>query len=121
APESIKTPAEEHIEAPAAGVPQEFVERRPAILGAAYATVDVFDSRPASRLHIPAKLDRLVLGVLISRARARVDRGLHDRPAFTSRARLRNGRPYFNIEASSCTRDAHGVYVDYRTPVSLKL
>jgi hypothetical protein len=55
----------------------ELIERRPAVLRAADALIDVLDGSPAACCHVLPQLKQLVLGRLVVRAHARVDSDLH--------------------------------------------
>ena len=72
-PEAVEPPADEHIEPPPLGVPDQIIERRSALLRAADALIDVFAAdRPPPRLDVSPQLHQLVFAVLIRRAHTSV-------------------------------------------------
>ena len=69
---------DQHVELAAPGVLHELVERRPAVLRAADAVVDVLHGRvPAAGRDVAAELGELVLGLLVEGGHARVDGSSH--------------------------------------------
>jgi len=79
APESIKTPADQHVEPAAPGVSDEIIERRPPILRSRHALIDVLDRRPVARLHVASNLLQLILRLLLESRDAGVYGGPHER------------------------------------------
>ena len=75
--ETVQPPADENIEAPSTSGFEEFIERRTAVLGTRHASVNVFDGRPASALHIRPKLGELVLDMLVERRDTSIDGASH--------------------------------------------
>src|SRR5262249_40851456 len=73
----IEPPAHYGLYLTSSGVAEELVERRPAILRAANAVVNVLDCGPAARIDVPPQLEQLILGGLILRADTRVDGTSH--------------------------------------------
>src|SRR5262249_54553945 len=61
----IEPPAHYGLYLTSSGVADELVERRPAILRAANAVVNVLDCGPAARIDVPPQLEQLILGGLI--------------------------------------------------------
>jgi len=65
APEAVQSPAHQHVEPSPLRIPQQGIERRPAILRPADPGVDVFGGRPAARLTVAPEFRQLVLGRLL--------------------------------------------------------
>lgn len=74
ASESIQTPADQHVEASALGVPEQAIEGGSPVLRTTDARIDVFGAGPATSLAVTPKLQELVLARLIAGRDAGVDR-----------------------------------------------
>ena len=73
--EPIQSPCHQHVHSAPPSLSHEFVECRPAFLCPADGVVNVLSDGPALRLRVAAQLEHLVLGRLVSRADARIQRG----------------------------------------------
>src|SRR5262245_9567348 len=76
--EPIQTPADDDIKPSTSSVRQHLIEGWSPILRAAHATIDILRGGPGARLHIAPQFLNLVLGLLIERRDARVNRGPHE-------------------------------------------
>ena len=79
APQAVEPPADQHVDPSPSGIADQAVKRRPTVFGPADSVVDVLHRRiPAPRPHVPPQLGELVLGLLVERRDAGVDRRPHD-------------------------------------------
>jgi len=76
-PEAVEAPADDDIESASLDVTDQVVERRPTILGAADAAVDVLGGGPAPRLDKAPEFLELILRFLVERADVGVDGSAH--------------------------------------------
>ena len=74
-PQAVQPPHDDGIHFPPLGIRHEAVQGRSAVLGPADAVVNELLRRPASCLDVPPQLLELILGLLVQRRDARVDRG----------------------------------------------
>jgi hypothetical protein len=64
--EAIKTPHDEHIEAPSCSVAHQFVQSGPGVLRARDAIGIDFDDLPSAQLYVFTQLTELDFGILAS-------------------------------------------------------
>ena len=77
--QSIETPDDQDIEAPALGVRDKSIKGGSSVLGAGHALVDVLRGlRPAAGCDVASELGQLVLGLLVERRDPCVDGRAHD-------------------------------------------
>jgi len=72
-PQTIKPPADRHVESPPFGIGHQLVGGGPAVLRAAHAAVHVLACRPATSLDVPPEPGESVLGLLVEGRDADVD------------------------------------------------
>jgi hypothetical protein len=85
ASEPVQSPAHEHIKTSPLGVPDQIIEGRAALLGAAHPLIDILlRDGPTARLHVSSQLQKLVLTGLVRGADPRVDGGSHSSPSALS-------------------------------------
>ena len=78
-PQAVEPPADQHVDPSPSGIADQAVEGGAAILGPRDAVVDVLDGRiPAPRPDVPAEFNELILGLLVERRDAGLQRGPHD-------------------------------------------
>jgi hypothetical protein len=66
-PEAVETPDDQDVELPSLRRREHLVQSGSAVLAPRHTPVNIFDSRPPSRLGIPAQLLELVFNVLVER------------------------------------------------------
>src|SRR5437773_2508795 len=74
---TIEAPHNKHVEPPSSRVLQKRIQRRPSILRAADATINIVGGCPAACADVSAEFLKLVLRLLIERADAGVDGTTH--------------------------------------------
>ena len=75
AAEPVEPPADQDIDAPSLGVPNQLVQGRAVVQGTADALIEILAGLPASRLDEPPQLLKLVFDLLVlDRARSAVQR-----------------------------------------------
>jgi hypothetical protein len=111
--EPIESPTNHRVDSPPTRIGEQAIKSWPSVFRARYAFIDVLSRSPTPRRHVAPKLGELILGFLIERADARIDRGPHRETPSATRVQRRE---ILGMSEPSCWSR---VPVEWREPLDL--